>query len=123
MKRPADSPQLALVLVPPAVKLPPVRIVPHRRENNAESQRTLDARRDHFTKKCAEVYRLLMAGQRLTVLACANAGIASLPRRILDLKQGGVAISDEWRDGVKVYFCTDADRSVNRCSFEERAAA
>lgn len=89
----------------------------HRHENNAGSQRHLDAKRGAFSARCAEVYRRLMAGERLTVLACANAGISSLPRRILDLKQQGVRISDTWEQGAKVYFCSDEDLGRNRFNF------
>jgi hypothetical protein len=38
------------------------------------------------------------------VLGCANSGIASLPRRILDLKESGIAVQDQWVNGVKEYF-------------------
>lgn len=94
----------------------------HLRENNAESQANLDANRDRFTKKCREVYNLLVAGNRLTVLDCANAGIASLPRRILDLKERGVPIHDEWVDGRKVYFMHAAHRAAHASAQSDRHA-
>lgn len=95
----------------------------HRLENNAGSQMHLDANRAKFNAKCREVYRRLMAGERLTVLACANDGIASLPRRILDLRKQGVAISDEWQGNCKHYFCSPEDLGKNRWNFRGQAAA
>lgn len=97
---------------------PQLDFTPHRQENNAESQRHLDANRWHFNKKCAEVYRRLMACERLTVLDCANQGIASLPRRIKDLKEQGVCVSDVWENGAKVYFLTNFDLCMNRYRIE-----
>lgn len=101
----------------------------HASENNGSSKRHLEKNRDRFNAKCAEVYRRLMAGERLTVLACANTGISSLPRRILDLKERGVEISDEWHEvgatKIKRYFCSHDDLGKNRFNFrhdEERAA-
>jgi hypothetical protein len=76
----------------------------HQKENNVESQARLDAVRPNLNKKCTEVLTRLQNGERLTVLGCAIDGIASLPRRILDLKQAGYSISDEWEKGRKVYF-------------------
>jgi 16S rRNA G1207 methylase RsmC len=76
----------------------------HRAENNPESQAHLTANRAKLNRKCAEVLRRLESGERLTVLGCANSGIASLPRRILDLKESGIAVQDQWVNGVKEYF-------------------
>jgi hypothetical protein len=101
----------------------PIDFTVHKAENNPASQKHLDANRAKFTAKCAEVYRRLMAGDRLTVLACANAGISSLPRRILDLRERGVCISDEWQDGVKVYYASSTDLAFNRWHFADQAAA
>ena len=58
-----------------------------------------------------------MAGEQLTVLQCANDGIASLPRRILDLRNKKVCISDKWEGGVKVYYMTDTDAFLNKLGF------
>jgi hypothetical protein len=87
---------------------------PHKAENNAASQKHLDANRAKFSRACSTVYSRLMAGDRLTVRQCAIDGISSLPRRVLDLKEQGVAISDEWAGGVKVYFMSAADAVANR---------
>lgn len=94
----------------------------HRRENSPESQRHLDAKRGHFTAKCAVVYQRLMAGERLTVLGCANSGVSSLPRRLLDLKQSGVHVSDAWENGCKVWFLSADDLAFNRWTFRDQAA-
>lgn len=87
---------------------------PHPWENNSESQTNLETNKDKFSKKCRIVFNLLMDGEKLTVLGCANLGISSLPRRILDLKQNEVKISDYWENGVKVYFLTASDRLFNK---------
>lgn len=76
----------------------------HKKENNAESQNHVDHIRPRLNKKCTEVLTRLQNGERLTVLECAIQGIASLPRRILDLKEAGYEISDTWVNGRKVYF-------------------
>lgn len=94
----------------------------HFRENNVESQLHLDAKRGHFTAKCSEVYRRLMAGERLTVLGCANSGVSSLPRRILDLKQSGVRVSDAWESGCKVWFLSADDLAFNHWTFRDTGA-
>lgn len=94
----------------------------HKRENSPESQRHLDANRSHFNRKCQQVFDLLMAGGHLTVLGAANAGIASLPRRIADLRNQGVRISDFWENGCKTYHMTACDRAANRAELQGLAA-
>lgn len=89
-------------------------ITVHRLENNSRSQIYLDEKRQHFTKKCQQVFDLLMSGKELTVLGAAVDGISSLPRRIKDLKESGVCLSDKWRDGVKVYYMTEGDQQFNK---------
>lgn len=89
---------------PPGKKRSNAMGLVHRYENNDESQEHLDSRRAHFNQKCLAVLKMLQAGERLTVLGCANRGIASLPRRILDLKERGVPINDEWVNGHKQYW-------------------
>lgn len=87
--------------------------VVHRLENNVESQMNLDENREHFSNKCRVVFDWLMGGKEITVLWAANNGVASLPRRIKDLKQKFM-ISDRWRDGVKVYYMSNDDREHNK---------
>ena len=87
----------------------------HTRENNSESEQRLFSNRKHFSNKCKELLIRLCNGERLTVYdALVNCGISSLPRRILDLKQNGVAITDEWIKGVKVWFITDEQKIFNK---------
>ena len=86
----------------------------HKRENNKESEANLKASKDRFNRKCQEVFDMLMEGQELTVLGCAIKGISSLPRRCLDLKQKGVKISDRWENGIKIYFMSNQDKTLNR---------
>lgn len=76
----------------------------HQTENNPESQAHLDNNREKFNGKCLQVLSWLREGKELTVLWCANNGVASLPRRIGDLKSKGITIHDRWENGVKVYF-------------------
>ena len=88
----------------------------HFKENNAESEAHLHANRARFSAKCQLVFDRLMRGDRLTVLACANEGISSLPRRILDLREARVSISDRWENGSKLYYMTGQDMTDN-CYF------
>lgn len=82
----------------------------HQHENNFDSKRNLEENRKNFSRKCLQVLELLLQGKRLTVLGAANSGISSLPRRVLDCKEVGIDIQDEWlidKDGkrtVKQYF-------------------
>lgn len=78
----------------------------HRFENNAASQLYLDFNRVRLSAKCELVLRLLKEGKELRVREAAIDGIASLPRRIKDLRDCGVSISDRWEEGVKVYYMT-----------------
>lgn len=82
----------------------------HDRENNQDSESFLQQNAQNISDKCLKVLEILNTGKRLQVLEAANMGIASLPRRILDLKTAGFNIKDEWiigADGkrkVKEYF-------------------
>lgn len=78
----------------------------HKRENNSESQAHLKKNKQLFNKKCKTVLDWLLEGKQLKVLDCANDGVASLPRRILDIRSKNVGISDKWENGVKVYYMT-----------------
>jgi hypothetical protein len=81
----------------------------HSVENNSESQAHLNENRAHFTDQCKKVLALLESGVRLTTVSAVDYHILSLPRRILDLKQNGVKIEEEWLTGlgkrkIKVWF-------------------
>ena len=91
----------------------------HRRENNTESQAHLDANRNKFSAKCRFVFDKLMTGYQVTVLDAALDGVASLPRRILDLRQRGVLIGDRWSEGRKVYFMDRSQMAANRLRFSQ----
>lgn len=78
----------------------------HRNENNAESQNHLNKNRKPFSSNCKKVRDRLLNGEELRVLQCANEGIASLPRRIKDLREGGIELSDRWEGNIKVYYMT-----------------
>lgn len=88
----------------------------HGKENNALSQAFLDEHRIKFNNKCKQTFERLIAGERLTVLHAANTGISSLPRRIKDLREFGVIISDEWivvnESEVIRYYMTEADKAA-----------
>ena len=90
----------------------------HERENSRESENHLNENRKHFAKSCEKVFNLLMEGKRLTVRdAIVNHGISSLPRRCLDLKQAGVAISDEWSNdepAFKTWYMSATDIYANK---------
>ena len=78
----------------------------HSFENNRESQSHLEDRAEHFEGQCKTVLKLLRSGVRLSVYdAIVVHGISSLPRRIKDLRDGGIVIHDEWVyvDGKRSY--------------------
>lgn len=106
-----DAKEIGLGRLPQAnifESLPDFTSVPHKFENNKKSQEHLDANRYHFKGQCAQVYSLLMAGKRITSRdAMIQHGIGHLPRRILDLKEAGVEIKDEFvmdKDGKKTRY-------------------
>lgn len=86
----------------------------HQEENNVESQKHLNKNRAAFNQKCQTVLDWLLEGQELKVLDCANKGIASLPRRIKDLKEKGIDISDKWDSNIKVYYMTQEQILKNK---------
>lgn len=87
----------------------------HLHENNVESMENLAASYERLSKQCKKVFDLLMNGKSLTTeSALVVYKVFSLPRRILDLKQKRVKISDRWDDKVKVWWMTEADRSYNQ---------
>ena len=86
----------------------------HENENNKESQANLDKNRKRFNAKCKIVFDRLMAGEELTVLQCANDGIASLPRRKKDITDQGFKISDKWEGNIKIYYLTNEDLEYNK---------
>jgi len=94
----------------------------HEAENNRESLTNLNENRHKFNKQCLKVFNLLMGGNRLTVRdAIVEHGINSLPRRLLDLKQAGVLISDEWNRDHKIWFMTPDQQKANRGIVEKNA--
>lgn len=93
----------------------------HSAENNSESQHHLIENKVHFNKQCQRVFDMLMDGLELNVYdAMVVHGISSLPRRILDLKQRNVSISDKWYNGEfkriksKVWFMSETDKLNNK---------
>jgi len=68
----------------------------HHRENNSRSESHLNAHRKHFSKQCTEIYELLKSGRKLTVReAVLELKINSLPRRVADLRAGGIQVLTE----------------------------
>ena len=66
-------------------------------ENNSESQAHFEANKEKFSRQCRIVYQALLRGERLTSMdAMVRYGIGHLPRRILDLKEHGVPVVDEF---------------------------
>ena len=84
----------------------------HTKENNAESEKHLRLYRKHFTRDAANVCYLLVSKEYLTVKGCILNGTSGhLPRRILDIKEFGIDVSDKWvklNNGkrFKVYYMT-----------------
>ncbi len=68
----------------------------HERENNEESQAHLDDNRQHFSNQCRQVYEWLKTGKTLTCKEAMNLmDIYHLPRRICDLREGGINIQSK----------------------------
>lgn len=95
----------------------------HLTENNVESQINLDVNRDKFSGQCKKVFDLLMANDLPLSVKSATTEhhITSLPRRILDLKENGVLISDRWIEvlGIvkvrfKVWYMTPEQIEFNK---------
>jgi hypothetical protein len=90
----------------------------HRSENNSESREHLRVNRKRFDNQCDKVLRWLKQGGTLT---CDRANeifmIKHLPRRISDLKFGGVPVKSRWIQAgetrVKEYFL-DETRDMGR---------
>lgn len=71
--------------------------VTHPKENNRESQKILDERRDEFSCDCWEILRCLLKGQKLNSVNALKDGLSGhLPRRICDLREQGILVRDEW---------------------------
>lgn len=68
----------------------------HDSENNPESETHLKENNKKFSKQCLKVMELLHRGIRLTTINAVSYGILSLPRRILDLKENGIKIDEQW---------------------------
>lgn len=78
--------------------LPDFTGVVHRRENNSLSEEHLNANRRKFTGDCAIVLSLLHKAVKLTTYsALVQWQVSSLPRRILDLKEAGIDVDDDWQ--------------------------
>lgn len=73
----------------------------HIRENNSRSEAHLKAHKEHFSKQCTLLYNILKSGRKLTVFEAYSEGIASLPRRVKDLREGGIKIDSETVPGTK----------------------
>lgn len=85
----------------------------HTRENTKENQKHLDNFRKAFTKDAAHILLLLIMRKQLTVRTAMAACITGdLRRRIKDIRDFGIDVSDKWvttslSRRYKVYFMTD----------------
>lgn len=92
----------------------------HQSENNPESQRHLDNNRPKFNRQCQQVFDLLMGGKVLTSYgSMVFHKIGHLARRIKDLRESGVRISDCWDGGSKHWYMTPEDKSHNKKLLED----
>lgn len=88
-------------------------------ENNVASQQHFEENKVHFSKQCEYLYNLLMRGESITVHSgVLDHGINSVPRRILDLRNAGIKISDtflsnEDRPKFKSWFMSQEDKAHN----------
>lgn len=97
--------------------------ISNHKENNQESQKILEKNKNHFSKQCEIIFTLLMQGVRLTTykaLLGIRHGekiykIGDLRRRIKDLKDAGVNISEILnKERYKVWFMNEEDKNNNR---------
>jgi hypothetical protein len=89
----------------------------HRSENNEESQRVLNLRREDFNTQCWEVLKRMLDGEKLSSLSAINTGIGDIRRRAKDLIDGyGIPVKREWavvdgkRQDHKEYYIAPNDR-------------
>lgn len=87
-------------------------IKPHDKENNAESQIHLEKNRKRFSKKCEELLRRLLNGEKLKFADCVR-DIGDLRRRSLDLIELGIPIQRKFLNGenIKTYYINPEDIS------------
>lgn len=100
---------------------------PHKKENNKESQGNLDNNYAKFTDNCKAVYDYLMGCGTLTTMKAIIGFYVNgdkktsghLPRRIKDLRENGVKISEVRIDagGTKEWYMSINDRNYNRANF------
>lgn len=87
---------------------------------NCETEH-LEKNHTHFSKQCEKVFDLLMRGQEISVISAIHEhNIMSLPRRIKDLKECGVKISDKWiecwknKPEIKHWYLSKKDKEFNQ---------
>lgn len=92
--------------------------VVHTTENNIGSQHQLDKYRVHFNTQCRQVFNLLMNGTELNSRDGVTVyGILDTKRRIKELRDWGVLISDRAilnSHGAKQWFMTETDKIFNK---------
>lgn len=80
----------------------------HSRDNNSDSQNHLEANEQHFNAQCKKILALLRKGEVLTQRrGMIEFDIGDTRRRISELREGGIVISDEW--------ILDDDGKVTKC--------
>lgn len=85
-------------------------------ENNTESQTHFEENKIHFSKQCETVLSLLMRGYEITSYsAMVEHNIGHLARRLKDLKDAGIKISERWNPQarVKIWYCSQEDKAHN----------
>ena len=92
----------------------------HKRENNSESQATLDLRRDDFNEQCWNVLKRMLAGEKITNKSGLESGIGDIRRRAKDLidvfkipvqREWAISASGE-KEKFKWYFIKPEDTPV-----------
>jgi hypothetical protein len=97
--------------------------IPDHKHNNAESEKQFKEHKGHFNNQCQVVYDYLMDGGNLDVIkAMTELRIVDLRRRIADLKEQGVLITDDkiqGGHGAKFWYMTFADKFHNKQKFNK----
>lgn len=95
--------------------------IPEHKHNNAESEKHFNEHKSHFNEQCQKVYNHLMNVGSLDVRKAMNElNVMDLRRRIKDLKDCGVLISEtkiEGGNGAKEWLMTFADKFHNKQNF------
>lgn len=88
----------------------------HEHENNSCSEQHLYEHKVHFSKKCQNVFDLLMQGCVLTNQDAMDRGIHSISRRACDLIEQNIELTRDFITGTRLrkYYMTGEQIKQNK---------